>query len=66
MRECAVLAVGPAPLPPRLARRPLRQLSPPPRRLLRGLDEVPRGLAHVSAEQAVEVVYDESADHLWR
>ena len=40
--------------------------SYPPRRLLRGLDEVPRGLAHVSAEQAVEVVYDEGADHLWR
>ena len=61
----AVLAVGTAPLLPRLARRLLRQLSPP-RRLLGGLDEVPRGLAHVSAEQAVEVVYDEGTDHLWR
>lgn len=34
--------------------------------LLRCLDETARGLAHVSAEQAVEVVYDECADHLWR
>ena len=34
--------------------------------LLRRIDETARCLAHVSAEQAVEVVYDEGADHLVR
>ena len=36
------------------------------RLLLRRIDEAARGLAHMPGEQAVEVVYDEGADHLVR